>query len=104
MEKTNVCFVGHSHVAGIFIQDQEGRITFNTPFKKKIATGKKYIVNTGSVGQPRDGDPRAAYCIYDTDEGTIELKRVGYDIKKAQEKIVKAGLPRFLAERLSLGN
>jgi diadenosine tetraphosphatase ApaH/serine/threonine PP2A family protein phosphatase len=60
-------------------------------------------VNVGSVGQPRDGDPRAAYAIYDDAKRTLEIKRVKYDIKKAQEKILNAGLPSVLAYRLSTG-
>ncbi|MFL6569020.1 MAG: metallophosphoesterase, partial [Chthoniobacterales bacterium] len=64
---------------------------------------KKYFVNAGSVGQPRDGDWRAAYCIYDTERNVIEQRRVKYDLAAVQKKIINAGLPRVLAERLELG-
>ncbi|MDD5450186.1 MAG: metallophosphoesterase family protein [Candidatus Omnitrophica bacterium] len=101
-ENIRLCFIGHTHAAGVLIEDM-GYITFNPWPSVKLAKGKKYIINVGSVGQPRDSNPRAAYCIYDTDMETIEIKRVEYDIVKAQEKIVKAGLPAVLAERLSLG-
>jgi diadenosine tetraphosphatase ApaH/serine/threonine PP2A family protein phosphatase len=68
-----------------------------------VESGKKYFVNVGSVGQPRDGDPRAAYVIYDLPQQTIELRRLDYDIATAQRKIRAAGLPERLAERLSTG-
>jgi diadenosine tetraphosphatase ApaH/serine/threonine PP2A family protein phosphatase len=71
--------------------------------KFKVEPGKKYFVNVGSVGQPRDGNPKAGYVIYDLDEGTIELRRLDYDIPKAQKKILEAGLPTRLAERLTVG-
>jgi len=68
-----------------------------------VEFGKKYFVNAGSVGQPRDGDWRAAYCIYHADENLIEQRRVRYAIEKARKKIIAAGLPRLLADRLALG-
>ena len=69
----------------------------------KVHPGHKYLVNVGSVGQPRDGDWRAAFVTYDTDEKLIDLHRIPYDIKTAQEKIIKAGLPEKLALRLERG-
>jgi diadenosine tetraphosphatase ApaH/serine/threonine PP2A family protein phosphatase len=68
-----------------------------------IEEAKKYFINTGSVGQPRDGDWRAAYCIYHIDKNVVEQRRVKYDLATAQDKILKAGLPRLLAERLKVG-
>jgi putative phosphoesterase len=65
--------------------------------------GGKIILNPGSVGQPRDGDPRACYGIYDTETKKFEIRRVTYDVKKVQESIIKAGLPQFMADRLSYG-
>jgi diadenosine tetraphosphatase ApaH/serine/threonine PP2A family protein phosphatase len=62
-----------------------------------------YLVNPGSVGQPRDGDPRAAYCLYDSDAAMVTYFRVPYDIVGAQQKIRDAGLPQILADRLSVG-
>ena len=62
-----------------------------------------YLINPGSVGQPRDGDPRAAYCLYDTNARMLTYCRVEYDIIGAQQKIREAGLPDVLADRLSVG-
>ena len=71
--------------------------------KFKIEAGKKYFVNVGAVGQPRDNNPKSAYVVYDTVEGTIEIRRLDYDIAAAQKKILAAGLPERLAERLAYG-
>jgi diadenosine tetraphosphatase ApaH/serine/threonine PP2A family protein phosphatase len=68
-----------------------------------ITLGKKYFVNVGSVGQPRDGDNRAAYAIYDTMARKVEIRRVAYDIATTQRKIIDAGLPERLALRLEAG-
>jgi diadenosine tetraphosphatase ApaH/serine/threonine PP2A family protein phosphatase len=62
-----------------------------------------YLVNPGSVGQPRDGDPRAAYCLYDTDASMVTYFRAPYDVAEAQRKIRRAGLPDVLADRLTIG-
>lgn len=98
---TTVCFFGHTHVAGAFVRD--GGVKKVKADQLVIESGKKYFVNAGSVGQPRDADPRAAYCIYHTDRNVVEQRRVKYDLATAQKKIVQAGLPRQLAERLALG-
>ena len=100
--KKRICFVGHSHVPGIFYYDGAAK-GMEGVLKVKIESGKKYIVNVGSVGQPRDGDPRAAFAIYDDSEGTVAIRRVPYDIKTAQGKILAAGLPERLALRLAEG-
>lgn len=100
--KTPLCFVGHTHKAGIFCF-QGDKSEYIRPSGVKIENGKKYLINVGSVGQPRDGDPRAAYVIYDDESGTVDIKRVVYDIEGAQKKILKAGLPAFFAERLPEG-
>ena len=100
-QNTSVCFFGHTHVPVAFVRDAVVR--GGTYSKFKVEPGKKYFVNVGSVGQPRDGNPKAAYVIFDLDEGTIELRRLDYDIHKAQKKILDAGLPPRLAERLSFG-
>ena len=71
--------------------------------KFKIDSSKKYFINVGAVGQPRDNIPKTAYVIYDMDAGTIELRRLDYDIATAQKKIRAAGLPERLAERLEFG-
>lgn len=100
--KVPLCFVGHSHVPLIFIEE-DGRVNYLFESEIKIEQGKRYIVNVGSVGQPRDSDPRATYCIFDTEERRIQIKRTSYNVERAKEKIIKAGLPKFLAERLSIG-
>jgi putative phosphoesterase len=100
--KKNICFIGHSHIAGIFIE-AKGKISYSVQTQIKIDPNKKYIVNVGSVGQPRDRDNRASFCIFDSDRKEVYLKRVDYSIDKAQAKIIKAGLPPFLAARLSTG-
>jgi diadenosine tetraphosphatase ApaH/serine/threonine PP2A family protein phosphatase len=71
--------------------------------KFKIDPAKKYFVNVGAVGQPRDNNPKAGYVVYDLDAGTIELRRLEYDIATTQKKIRAAGLPERLAERLEFG-
>jgi diadenosine tetraphosphatase ApaH/serine/threonine PP2A family protein phosphatase len=69
----------------------------------KLPLGRKYFINVGSVGQPRDGDPRAAYAIWEPAERMISFRRLEYDIEAAQSRIRAAGLPERLAERLSVG-
>jgi predicted phosphodiesterase len=103
LQETNICFVGHSHVAGIFIKDKNGNIDYRQDDNIELKPEDKYIVNVGSIGQPRDGDPRAAYCIYDTDKKTVHTKRIKYDIETARQKIFDAGLPRVLGDRLLVG-
>jgi len=97
-----VCFVGHTHAAGIFVMTGD-KITNPSSTKITVSSDSKYLVNVGSVGQPRDGDNRAAFAVFDDIRGTIEIRRVPYDIKKAQDKIIKALLPPFLAYRLQEG-
>jgi predicted phosphodiesterase len=100
-QNTSVCFFGHTHVPVAFIRDAVVR--GGTYSKFKVEPGKKYFVNVGSVGQPRDGNPKAAYVVYDLDEGSIELRRLDYDMATTQQKILAAGLPARLAERLAQG-
>lgn len=100
--KTKVCFVGHSHMPGVY-RLQDGELLESWKKKFKLEKGSTYIINAGSVGQPRDGDPRACYCVYDTDKREIEFMRVEYDIGSARNAIVKAGLPHVLADRLLSG-
>ena len=100
-QNTSVCFFGHTHVPIAFIRDSVVR--GGTYSKFKVEPGRKYFVNVGSVGQPRDNNPKAAYVIYDLSEGSIDLRRLDYDIGKAQQKILDAGLPPRLAERLAFG-
>lgn len=90
-QRTNISFFGHTHVPDLFIQDTKIRKFF---YKKvDIKPDMKYFAKVGSVGEPRDGDWRAAYVIYDTVANTIELRRLPFDLAKAQAKIRGSGLP-----------
>lgn len=103
---TQLCFVGHSHVPRIASLDSTtGRSTLAIPEPETEYTlgSTRAILNPGSVGQPRDGDPRAAFAIFDDDLGTITFRRVDYDIRSAQSAIRMAGLPGRLADRLAVG-
>jgi predicted phosphodiesterase len=100
-QHTTVCFFGHTHVAGAFVRDAGVKRVVTDQLM--IEPGKKYFINVGSVGQPRDGDWRAAYCVYDIERNVVEQRRLKYDLPAAQKKIIQAGLPRLLAERLELG-
>ena len=100
-QTTQVCFFGHTHVPVAFIRDTIVR--GGTYSKFRIEPGKKYFINVGAIGQPRDGNPKAGYVVYDMDASTIELRRLEYDIATTQRKIREAGLPERLAERLAVG-
>lgn len=97
-----LAFVGHSHVPGIYALAGAQAVACAGE-KAALLPGRRYVVNAGSVGQPRDGDPRAAYAVYDDTERTVEIRRVSYDVERAQEKILRAGLPAYLAHRLGEG-
>lgn len=97
----SVCFFGHTHVPLAF--EKAGIVRGGLYTKLRITAGRKYYINVGSVGQPRDGDSRAAYAIYDLTQNVVELRRVEYDIQATQEKIRAAGLPERAATRLEIG-
>lgn len=97
----SVCFFGHTHVPLAF--EKAGIVRGGLYTKLRITAGRKYYINVGSVGQPRDGDPRAAYAIYDMVQNVVELRRVPYDIPATQRKIQEAGLPARAASRLEIG-
>jgi len=100
-QATSLCFYGHTHLPIVFDKD---RLVSRKRYKKLLLElGRRYLINVGSVGQPRDGDPRAAYVIYTPRAKEIELRRLEYDIKATQEKVRDAGLPERLARRLELG-
>lgn len=101
MDKENL-FVGHTHVPVIFENDGTEIKKINSP-ELSLNVDKKYIINSGSVGQPRDRDPKASFVIFDLEENLVKRIRVDYDIKEAQRKILDAGLPEILANRLSYG-
>lgn len=99
-----ICFVGHLHVPFMFEQTQEGetKLIEITPFQKIPLNKGRYVINVGSVGQPRDRDNRACYVL--TDYETIQFIRLDYDFKKTQEKIKNSELPNYLAARLEAGH
>jgi len=100
-----ITFFGHTHFPVIYFQNSA--LSEEYPdmdsYCYLLSREKKYLINPGSVGQPRDSNPKASFAIFDSDANTIEIKRIEYDIKSAQEKIQKAGLPEYLANRLSAG-
>jgi diadenosine tetraphosphatase ApaH/serine/threonine PP2A family protein phosphatase len=98
---TPVCFFGHTHTPRFYVKALS--VSLDSSESLRIDAGRKYFVNVGSVGQPRDGDWRSAYALYDHDNQEITIRRVPYDIETAQRKIRAAGLPDQLAERLALG-
>jgi predicted phosphodiesterase len=104
---TAACFVGHTHVPRIMTQEPESKrnqvFVPNSDDKLDIADGVRRIINPGSVGQPRDGDPRAAFALYDSEAQSFQYQRVEYDLAKTQTKMTDAGLPDPLAERLAFG-
>ncbi len=98
-----VTFFGHTHVQGGFLVTRSGSKMIAARGTLEIEPDHFYLLNPGSVGQPRDGDPRAAYAIYSPGERLIEYRRAGYDIAGAAGKILRAGLPESLAARLFNG-
>jgi diadenosine tetraphosphatase ApaH/serine/threonine PP2A family protein phosphatase len=103
--EARVAAVGHSHVALWFSRDGDGNMsgaTAEAGEEKDLSSGR-WLVNPGGVGQPRDGDPRAAWLLLDTSTWTAEWRRVEYPIEEAARAIEEAGLPRMLAERLFSG-
>jgi diadenosine tetraphosphatase ApaH/serine/threonine PP2A family protein phosphatase len=99
---TTHCLVGHTHVPAVFTDSEVVCLKASLPPVLQLGGGR-LIVNPGGVGQPRDGDPRASYAIYDEAERVICSYRVPYDIAAVQGKMSKAGLPVYLSERLSEG-
>jgi predicted phosphodiesterase len=90
-QRTAVCFFGHTHFPMAFLRDPVVRSCTYSKFT--LEPGRKYFINVGSVGEPRDGDPRAAYVIYDLEQRTIELRRVAFDLDRVDAKLRDAGLP-----------
>lgn len=99
----HICFIGHTHLPGVFLEDPDFYSPDELGGKYPIVPGEKAIINVGSVGQPRDRDPRAAYAIFDTEAETWEPRRVAYDIEAVQRRIRTAGLPEKHAIRLLEG-
>ena len=103
---TQLCFFGHSHIPSIFTLAGE-RIRVEAVRKARtklvLEKGKHYLVNPGSVGQPRDRNPKASYAIYDSKEETVLFDRVPFDVGRTRSKILRAGLPQLLGDRLAFG-
>ena len=102
-----LCLFGHTHLPVVFHQQGEAFDGF-VPEPDKITaltlqSSQRYLINVGSVGQPRDGDPRAAYGLYDSESLELTLKRIVYPVDGAQQRIINAGLPASLANRLAVG-
>ena len=98
----NLGFFGHTHVRTVLC-DYQGSVSMSKSLELALSPDNRYLINPGSVGQPRDGDPRAAFLVYDSTEHFIIFHRVEYDIRKCQDKVIRAGLPPQLAERLGQG-
>jgi diadenosine tetraphosphatase ApaH/serine/threonine PP2A family protein phosphatase len=101
-KKINLCLYGHSHIPGIF-SDRGPSHNAGYAGKHLLNPRNRHFANPGSVGQPRDGDPRASFAILDTEEFSFEIIRVNYDIEGAMKAVLKSGLPQFLADRLQVG-
>jgi len=111
--QTPVCLIGHTHIAEYYwVPVPAGKPASLGDVEHEYLTdggrialepGWRYVVNCGGIGQPRDGNPDAAFGIFDSDAQTIEMKRVAYDIEQVQRKMLGAGLPPLLSERLSYG-
>lgn len=103
---TQVCFIGHSHVQMCFRLDPDGFCERFLPGNGRVLDlndDARYFINPGSIGQPRDQDPRAAFAVLDTDTGKIRFHRVEYDIVKTQRQMREVGLPPALIRRLEFG-
>lgn len=102
-----LCLFGHTHLPVVFRRAGEMYDGFlpegDADTRLPLEEGVRYVVNPGSVGQPRDGDPRAAFALYDTEGPTLTLRRVAYAVDAAQRRILGAGLPASLANRLAVG-
>ena len=101
--KKQICLIGHSHYPTIIKKYKDRHCFLHDKPWIEIEDGFRYIVNIGSVGQPRDGSNKACYLIYDVKQKRADLKRLSYDYKKTQAKMKKRGLPPFLIERLTIG-
>lgn len=100
-----VCFFGHTHRRALWYRDIRGKVALQPLAQPQVllAAEGHYLINPGSVGQPRDGNPEAAYAIFDAEEFSVHFKSTPYNIAGTQRRILAAGLPPFLAERLSRG-
>jgi len=98
-----LCFIAHTHCPAIFKKAEGAAVVQELPAVVTLHSYCRYIINCGSIGQPRDGDPRASYGVYDSSANRYYCIRIEYDLVSAQRKVRRAGLPDFLAHRLSVG-
>lgn len=98
-----VCLIGHTHYPFAIVKTPDGSFKAIEDDEFIIENNNRYLINVGSVGQSRDGDPRACVCVFDNKTNKFFFKRLNYDIKTAQKKILSAGLPPYLAHRLEQG-
>ncbi len=102
-----ITFFGHTHVPMLYSQNNESGFKAEYPdtqnYSSQLSREEKYLINPGSVGQPRDDNPQSSFAIFDSETDIIEINRIEYDIQSAQEKIRQMGLPEMLASRLSVG-
>ena len=101
-----ISFVGHTHIPRLIELRADGSITFSSPEPGEtvhLHAAARWIVNCGSIGQPRDNNPDGCYCLYDTESGCLQFRRLAYDHAATAARIRRAGLPGFLAERLAHG-
>ena len=110
--RTRINFFGHTHLQGGFAANSEDWFSLDPIYAKNgeremselvLRSGARYLINPGSVGQPRDGDWRAAFALFDDQRQVVEFHRVPYDLRMAQQRIMDAGLPDRLAKRLGNG-
>jgi len=101
----NICFFGHSHLAGVFVYSDKEiyYVNFSEEGELKLQKNNKYLINPGSVGQPRDGNWKSSFVIYDIDKKLLKFKRVAYDVGKIQNYMKLLGFPKQLWERLQYG-
>jgi diadenosine tetraphosphatase ApaH/serine/threonine PP2A family protein phosphatase len=99
-----LCLIGHSHYPGAFRLGADGtEVDYGREDELRFEPGCRYIVNVPGVGQPRDGDPRTGYLLWDDEQGRLQQRRLDYDVAAARQRILDAGLPRFLGDRLQWG-
>lgn len=101
-----ICFCGHTHIPLICWEDKHKKVEILYPkgnFSMKLNKNKKYIINVGAVGQPRDSDPRACYIIFDTKNFRLEFRRIEYNFYITQQKMTQLQLPEFLIKRIESG-
>lgn len=102
----DLVFFGHTHIPSLFVaRGSETKVALlrGPSGSLRLEPGARYLINPGSIGQPRDRDPRAAYMTFDAERRVVRWYRVDYPVERAQQRIVKAGLPKVLADRLALG-